>query len=171
MAKETEERDFREHLKTVDASGRRVWLFPELPVGRLYELRKYFSYILLAIMIGFPFIKINGHPLFLFNVIERKFILFGQIFWPQDFSLIVIGLITFFIFIILFTVIFGRVWCGWACPQTIFMELIYRRIEYWIEGSANQQKGYLQPHGMRIKLENELSSTFFSFLLHLSLPI
>jgi cytochrome c oxidase accessory protein FixG len=74
------------------------------------------------------------------NFFERKFILFGQVFWPQDFFLLAITLITFFVFIILFTVAFGRVWCGWACPQTLFMEMVFRKIEYWIEGNANQQR-------------------------------
>jgi cytochrome c oxidase accessory protein FixG len=76
----------------------------------------------------------------LFNIFERKFILFGQIFWPQDFFLLAITLITFFVFVILFTVVFGRIWCGWACPQTLFMEMVFRKIEYWIEGDANQQR-------------------------------
>ncbi|MFM7430493.1 MAG: cytochrome c oxidase accessory protein CcoG, partial [Flammeovirgaceae bacterium] len=74
------------------------------------------------------------------NIFERKFILFGQIFWPQDFFLLAITLITFFVFVILLTVVFGRIWCGWACPQTLFMEMVFRKIEYWIEGDANQQR-------------------------------
>jgi cytochrome c oxidase accessory protein FixG len=84
--------------------------------------------------------KVNGHPLMLFNVIERKFILFGIPFWPQDFFLFVLAMLTFIVFIILFTVIFGRVFCGWACPQTIFMEMVFRKIEYWIEGDYTKQK-------------------------------
>ena len=87
-----------------------------------------------------PFIKIGGQPLFLFNILERKFVLFGQAFWPQDFFLFGLAMITFFVFIILFTVVFGRLWCGWACPQTLFMEMVFRKIEYWIEGDANQQR-------------------------------
>ncbi len=134
------EESFRDTLSTVDEHGKRVWLFPKKPSGSLYNARGIVSIVLLAFMIFIPFIKINGHPLFLLNVMERKFILFGQIFWPQDFHLIVIGFIAFLLFIILFTVIFGRVWCGWACPQTIFMEMIFRKIEYWVEGTAVQQK-------------------------------
>lgn len=131
---------FRDTLSTVDEKGKRIWLFPKKPSGAFFNARQWFGYTLFAFMVVVPFIHINGHPIFLLNVIERKFILFGKVFWPQDFHLVAIGLITFFIFIIFFTVIFGRVWCGWACPQTIFMELIYRRIEYWIEGDAVQQK-------------------------------
>jgi cytochrome c oxidase accessory protein FixG len=131
---------FRDTLATVDDKGKRIWLFPKKPFGYFYKLRSYVSYILLAFMIGIPFIQVNGHPIFLLNVVERKFIVFGMVFWPQDFHLVAIGFITFLIFIILFTVIFGRVWCGWVCPQTIFMEMIFRKVEYWIEGDATNQK-------------------------------
>jgi cytochrome c oxidase accessory protein FixG len=83
---------------------------------------------------------VNGHPLFLADVIHRKFIIFGQIFWPQDFFIFAMGMLLFIVFIALFTVVFGRVFCGWMCPQTIFMEMIFRKIEYWIEGDAPAQK-------------------------------
>jgi cytochrome c oxidase accessory protein FixG len=74
------------------------------------------------------------------NVLERKFIFFGQIFGPQDFFIFALGMITFMLFVILFTVVFGRVFCGWACPQTIFMEMVFRKIEYWIDGDMAQQR-------------------------------
>jgi cytochrome c oxidase accessory protein FixG len=131
---------FRDTLSTVDEHGKRIWLYPKKPGGKLFNARQAVGYLLFAFMVVVPFIKVNGHPLFLLNVMERKFIVFGTVFWPQDFHLVAMGLITFIIFIIMFTVIFGRVWCGWTCPQTIFMELIYRRIEYWVEGDAVKQK-------------------------------
>ncbi|NUO02355.1 MAG: cytochrome c oxidase accessory protein CcoG, partial [Saprospiraceae bacterium] len=71
---------------------------------------------------------------------EGKFILFSKIFWPQDFFIFAIGMITFIIFIALFTVIYGRLFCGWTCPQTVFMEFVFRPIEWLIEGSPSQQK-------------------------------
>ncbi|HWH64168.1 MAG TPA: cytochrome c oxidase accessory protein CcoG, partial [Ginsengibacter sp.] len=74
------------------------------------------------------------------NVLERKFIIFGMVFWPQDFFIFGIAMLTFVVFIILFTVVFGRIFCGWACPQTIFMEMVFRKIEYWIDGDASRQK-------------------------------
>lgn len=131
---------FRDKISTVDESGKRVWIYPKKPKGRFYEYRKYVSYLLLLLLFTAPFIKIGGQPLLLFNVIERKFSIFGLIFWPQDFFLFVIAMITFMVFIIIFTVAFGRLFCGWICPQTIFMEMVFRRIEYWIEGDANQQR-------------------------------
>jgi cytochrome c oxidase accessory protein FixG len=83
---------------------------------------------------------VNGQPLFLFNVVKAKFILFGKVFWPQDFFIFGLGMLTFIVFIVLFTAAFGRLFCGWVCPQTIFMEMFFRKIEYFIEGDAAQQK-------------------------------
>ena len=91
-------------------------------------------------MFSGPFIRIGGEPLLLLNVVERKFVIFGQIFWPQDFYLFAFAMIAAIVFIILFTVVFGRLFCGWVCPQTIFMEMVFRKIEYWIEGDFRQQK-------------------------------
>ncbi|PBQ33690.1 cytochrome c oxidase accessory protein CcoG [Sphingobacteriaceae bacterium] len=133
---------FRDSIATIDEQGKRKWIYPTKPKGRLYDLRKYFSYVYLIIFFGLPFIKIEGAPLFLFNILERKFILFGMIFWPQDFFIFGLGLLIFIVFIALFTVIFGRIFCGWACPQTVFMEMLFRRIEYWVMGDANQQKAF-----------------------------
>lgn len=131
---------FRDRLATVDSSGRRVWLYPKKPKGRLTNYRSIVSAILLLILFSGPFITIGGEPLLLFNILERKFVVFGQVFWPQDFHLAVIGMIASVVFIILFTVVFGRVFCGWICPQTIFMESVFRRIEYLIEGDYMKQK-------------------------------
>lgn len=136
------ERDesFRDSIGTVAEDGKRNWIYAKMPKGRLYNKRKIVSAILLVLFFVTPFIKVNGNPLFLFNIIERRFILFGIPFWTQDFHLFVLAFLTMVVFIILFSVIFGRVWCGWACPQTVFMEMVFRRIEYWIEGDANRQR-------------------------------
>lgn len=132
--------EFRDAISTVDKSGKRIWVYPKMPKGFYHNLRKVFSFLLLTLLFAGPFITINGRPLLLLNFFERKFVIFGQAFWPQDFFLLAILLITFFVFVILFTVVFGRLWCGWACPQTLFMEMVFRKIEYWIEGDANQQR-------------------------------
>lgn len=134
------EEEFRDSIGTVDEKGKRIWVFPKKPAGFFHNKRILVTIILLTLFFSGPFIKINGQPFMLFNIFERKFIVFGQVFWPQDFVLLALTLITFFVFVILFTVVFGRVWCGWACPQTLFMEMVYRKIEYWIEGDANQQR-------------------------------
>lgn len=134
------EEEYRNTLSTVDAQGKRVWIYPKKPAGPYHRVRLVVTVVLLALFFGGPFLQINGRPWLLFNFFERRFIIFGQAFWPQDFVLLALTLITLFVFIILFTVAFGRLWCGWACPQTIFMENVFRKIEYWIEGDANQQR-------------------------------
>ena len=140
LKKELLDQEFRDSVGTISKEGKRNFIFPQKPFGKLYNLRSYFSYFYLVLFFTLPFIKIEGEPMFLFNVLERKFIFFGQVFWPQDFFIFAIGLLTFLVFVILFTVAFGRLFCGWACPQTIFMEMVFRKIEYWIDGDANQQR-------------------------------
>ncbi len=132
--------EYRDHLSTVDARGKRIWLYPKKPSGRYYNMRTWVSVAFLAVFIVMPFIKVDGEQFLLFNVLERKFILFGLMFTPQDFHLFVLAMLTFIVFIILFTVVFGRLFCGWVCPQTVFMEMIFRKIEYWIEGDAGEQR-------------------------------
>lgn len=132
--------DFRDHIATADQEGRRMWIYPRRPKGRYYAARSWFSLLLLAIMFGGPFVRINGNPLLLVNVVERKFAVLGRIFWPQDGIVLAVSLLLFLMGIVIFTAAFGRLWCGWACPQTVLMEMVFRRIEYWIEGDAPQQR-------------------------------
>jgi cytochrome c oxidase accessory protein FixG len=132
--------DFRDKQSTIGDDGSRVWVYPKKPKGKLYNYRKIVALILVAVFAIIPFIKVNGDPILLFNILERKFIIFGVMFYPQDFHLFVLSMIAFIVFIVLFTVIFGRIFCGWICPQTIFMEFVYRQIEYWIEGNNSQQR-------------------------------
>lgn len=134
------DQSFRDSIATINQEGKRAWVFPTKPKGKYYNLRTYFTWVYLVVFFTIPFIKYNQEPLFLFNVPEKKFILFGAIFWPQDFFIFMLGMLIFIVFVALFTVVFGRLFCGWACPQTIFMEMIFRKIEYWIEGDANYQK-------------------------------
>jgi len=131
---------YRDKLTTVDESGKRVWIFARKPKGSFFFKRQVFSYILLAALYIFPWIKYKGEQFLMFNILERKFVIFGTTFWPQDFHLIVLSFITMILFIILFTIIFGRLFCGWVCPQTLFMEFVFRRVEYMIEGDAPAQR-------------------------------
>ena len=131
--------NFRDTLGTLDKEGQRAWVFPKKPDGKWYEYRKYVSYVLLVFLFVAPFVKINGNQFLMFNILERRFNIFGFPFWPQDFYLFVIMMIIGVVFVILFTVAFGRLFCGWVCPQTIFMEMVFRRIEYWIDGDRGKQ--------------------------------
>lgn len=130
---------FRDSISTINEEGKRVWIYPKKPSGVFYDRRKIVSYLLILFLISAPFIKINGNQFLLFNVIDRKFNIFGFPFWPQDFYLVVISMVIAIVFVSLFTVAFGRIFCGWICPQTIFMEMVFRRIEYWIEGDRGAQ--------------------------------
>ncbi|SDE58833.1 cytochrome c oxidase accessory protein CcoG [Riemerella columbipharyngis] len=130
---------FRDSVGTMDNTGKRKWVYPKKPSGKYTDYRSYVSVFLLAIFFITPFIKINGNPFLLINIIDRRFYIAGQPFYPQDFFILTMGAIASIVFIIVFTVAFGRIFCGWICPQTIFLEGVFRKIEYWIEGDRNKQ--------------------------------
>jgi cytochrome c oxidase accessory protein FixG len=132
--------DFRDHISTADQQGRRKWLYPKKPTGRFFRARTWLSWLLLAVLFGGPFVKLNGNPLLMINVVERKFSVLGVIFWPQDNLVFALGFLLFLMGIAVFTAAFGRLWCGWTCPQTVLMEMVFRKIEYLIEGDAYRQR-------------------------------
>ncbi len=130
---------FRDIIGTIDEEGNRKYIYPKKPSGKFYDYRKWVSYFLLLVLVANPFVKINGNQFMMFNVLERRYNIFGFPFWPEDFYIFVLFMIIGVVFVILFTVIFGRIFCGWICPQTIFLEMVFRRIEYWIEGDRGAQ--------------------------------
>jgi len=134
------EETFRDNVPTISKEGKRNWIYPQQPKGKLYNARTIVSIFYLILFFTLPFIRIHDEPFFLFNVLERRFIFFGVTFWPQDFFIFGVGMLAFILFVVLFTVVFGRAFCGWVCPQTIFMEMVFRKIEYWIEGDAAHQR-------------------------------
>jgi len=170
---------FRDQISTVTDDGKkRKWLYPRIVKGKLYRYRSAVSYFFLGLLFAAPFVKLNGEQLVLLNVLERKFVFFGIVFWPQDFYLFVLALLTFIVFVVLFTVVFGRVFCGWACPQTIFLEMVFRKIENWIEGDYLKQKkldeGPLTTekvmkkaakHGIFLLLSFFIANIFLSYLI------
>lgn len=131
---------FRDRIATIDESGKRKWIYAYQPKGKFYNIRTILSVLYFLIFFGLPFVEIDGRPLFQFNIPEAKFIIFGKIFWPQDFFIFGLTMVTFVFFIVLFTAAFGRLFCGWACPQTNFMEIMFRRVEYWVLGDAPAQR-------------------------------
>lgn len=157
MAQQNENEDFRDSLSTVDKSGKRIWVYPKKPFGRYFNARTWLSYFLLIFFFAAPFIHINGQPLLMLNIFERKFVIFAFPFWPQDFFVFVLAMITLIVFIVLFTVVYGRLFCGWVCPQTVFMEMFFRKIEYWIEGDANQQRKLNKQEWNREKIIKKVS--------------
>lgn len=169
---------YRDRVSTVTDSGKRKWVYALKPKGKWYNYRKYIAWFYLAIFFIMPFIKVNGLPFMMINVTEGKFILFSKIFWPQDFFIFAIGMITFIVFIVLFTVVFGRLFCGWVCPQTVFMEFVFRPIEWLIEGSPTQQKKLKEPghnterifkktikHSLYFFISFVIANTFLAYIL------
>ena len=137
---ETDPDDYRDHIPTADQRGKRRWVYPRKPSGTFYRYRTFVSWILLLVLFFGPFVRIGGNPLLMMNIVERKFSVFGILFWPQDFFLFALLMLIVFIAIALFTAVFGRIWCGWLCPQTVLMEMVFRKIEYWIDGDAGRQR-------------------------------
>ena len=131
---------FRDRIATVDESGKRKWIYAYKPSGKFYNIRSWLSVFYFIAFFGMPFLYVNGRPFFMFNIPNAKFILFGKAFWPQDFFIFGITMVTFVFFIILFTAAFGRLFCGWACPQTNFMEMMFRKVEFLVLGDAPAQK-------------------------------
>lgn len=176
---------FRDQISTLTDDGKsRKWIYPHVIKGKLYQYRSLVSYFFLTLLFASPFLKLNGEQLVLLNILERKFVFFGVIFWPQDFYLFVLALLIFIVFIVLFTVVFGRVFCGWACPQTIFLEMIFRKIEIWIEGDHHKRKkldeGPLTgqkvfkkglKHGIYFAISFLIANIFLSYLIGSSVLI
>lgn len=156
---------FRDSIGTINKEGERAWVFPKKPSGFFYDKRKLLSYILLVFLLSAPFIKVNGHQFLMFNVIERRFNIFGFPFWPQDFHLFVISMIIGVVGLALFTVVFGRIFCGWFCPQTIFMEMVFRRIEYWIDGDRGAQIRLQKQEWNAEKIRKRVSKWIIFFLI------
>ncbi|HMP71958.1 MAG TPA: 4Fe-4S binding protein, partial [Kiritimatiellia bacterium] len=144
--------DFRDHIPTADKDGRRLWIYPRKPSGRFTRAREVVAVFLLVLLFVGPFVRINGVPLLQMDILGRKFALFGQIFWPQDLFLLALAMIAVFVMIVLSTAIYGRIWCGWLCPQTVLMEMVFRKIEYWIEGDSPQQRDLDQAPWTRSKV-------------------
>jgi len=129
-----------EALLEGNGAGERKWQYPLIRKGKYYKWRSWLSYFYLVFFFAGPFMRINGQPFLLLNVIDRQFVLLGQVFWPQDIFLFMLASLVFVVCIVLFTIAFGRMFCGWICPQTIFMEMVFRKIEEWVEGDANKRK-------------------------------
>ena len=156
---------FRDHLGIVTDGGKRKVVYPKKPAGKFYNARTIFSLALLAFLFGMPLIKVDGHPFMMLNIVDRKFIIFGQLFGTHDFFILALSFITLIVSIILFTAVFGRVFCGWACPQTVFLEMVFRKIEFFIEGDYIRQKNLNAAPWSGSKILKKLSKWTIFFLL------
>jgi cytochrome c oxidase accessory protein FixG len=157
--------DFRNRIGTAEQDGSRKWLYPKKPRGRFHRARAWVASVLLLVMFGGPFIHLNGNPLLMINIVERKFSVLGVIFWPQDNLVFALGFLLFLTGIAVFTAAFGRLWCGWTCPQTIMMEMVFRKIEYLIEGDSSAQKALARGPWTWTKLSKRLTKHFIFLAL------
>lgn len=126
-------------LSTLNKDGSRRWIRPQLSRGRFYRWRLITAWALIAIFAAIPWIQLNGKPLILLDIPDREFTLFGKTFLPTDTFLLALLMVGILVGIFLLTALFGRVWCGWACPQTVYMEFVYRPIERLFEGKRKHQ--------------------------------
>ncbi len=125
-----------DRLHTTDERGNRVYIHPD-DIGGVWRTRRTIVYFFLMLLFVIaPWIKINGQPLILFNLIERKFALFGMVFWGHDVPLLIFLLLGFIFSFGIITSLYGRIWCGWMCPQTVFIDRVFRPIERLVEGSG-----------------------------------
>jgi cytochrome c oxidase accessory protein FixG len=176
--KKVDWQDFREHLATADQQGRRMWLYPRKPRGSWFNARRGLAVALLAIMFAGPFVRIHGNPLLMINIVERRFSILGHVFWPQDMFLFALAVLLFLTGIVVFTAAFGRLWCGWACPQTVLMEMVFRPIEWLIEGHGQSQRRFdkapasfkkvarkLLKHGIFLGLSFVIGNTLLAYII------
>jgi len=128
-----------DRLATTDEHGHRIYLYPEDVKGFWKKRRDLIYFILIFIYLVLPWIQIQGKPFIKLDIFHREFTLFGLTWYGVEPILIFLSLLSFVFFIGFATSLFGRVWCGWACPQTVFIQSVFMRIERWIEGSARER--------------------------------
>ncbi len=126
-------------LSTLNEDGSRRWLHPRLSKGRFLTRRRIVAYILIAIFALLPYLRINGKPTILLDIPKREFTFFGFTFLPTDTLLLALFMVSLVVSIFLVTALFGRVWCGWMCPQTVYMEFLYRPIERLFDGPPGKR--------------------------------
>ena len=129
-----------DRLASTTETGHRVKLYPADVKGFFRRLRTYVYGFLVLLFLGLPWLRIHGKPVLLMDVVHLQFTIFGVSFQSDDVPVLFLGLAIIGFGIAMITALWGRVWCGWACPQTVFIDVIYRRIERWIEGNAHSQK-------------------------------
>jgi len=127
-------------LSTLNDDGSRRWLKPKLSPGRFWFRRRIVAYLLIALYSLLPFIHINGKPAILLDLMNREFTFFGKTLLSTDTLLLALFMIMIFMTIFLVTALFGRIWCGWMCPQTVYLEFLYRPIERLFEGTPGKKK-------------------------------
>lgn len=158
-------------LSTLNADGTRRWMNPRPSPGRWLNRRRMVGYSLIALFVTLPHLRLNGRPPLLMDIISREFTFFGTTLYPTDALLLALGLITVALSIFFFTALFGRVWCGWGCPQTVYLELVFRPIERFFQGAPGSKRTRFGAAGGFLKivvfilLAFGLAHTFLSYFV------
>jgi hypothetical protein len=132
--------DFREKLYTIGRKGERRWVYNSLARGFFFRWRRVVAYLLVFIYLVVPWLKVGGQQAVWLDISTRRFVFFGNTFWATDTFLLVLTFGFLGVCLFFFTALFGRVWCGWACPETVFLEYLFRPIERLIEGGPAQRQ-------------------------------
>ncbi len=125
-------------LSTLEKDGSRRWLRPKLSPGKYWHRRRIVAYFLVAFFVSLPHLRYQGKPVFLFDIPAREFTILGHTFLPTDTPLLALGIIGVFLTVAFLTSISGRLWCGWGCPQTVYMEYFFRPIDRFFEGTSGK---------------------------------
>ncbi len=125
-------------LSTLERDGSRRWLRPKLAMGQWWKKRRVVAYILMIVFVVIPHLRIGGKPVVLLDLVSRQLTVLGKTFYPTDTLILAFGMLSVFITIVLVTAIAGRAWCGWACPQTVYMEFLFRPIDRFFEGTVGK---------------------------------
>lgn len=125
-------------LSTMQADGSRRWLRPRLSMGAWWKRRRVVAYLLMVVFVLIPHLRVNGKPIVLLDFVSRQLTLMGKTFYPTDTLILALFLLVVLISVVLVTAIAGRAWCGWACPQTVYMEFLFRPIDRLFEGTVGK---------------------------------
>jgi cytochrome c oxidase accessory protein FixG len=138
-------------LSTLNLDGSRRWLRPKVSPGRFWQRRRVVAYLLMLVFFLIPYLRMNGKPLVLLDLPRREFTIIGYTFLPTDTLLFMLLFVSAGIAIFLLTALFGRVWCGWACPQTVYMEFLFRPLERWLEGGRSGSLAFDREQGFHFR--------------------
>lgn len=125
-------------LPTLHGDGKRRWINPALAQGKYWQRRRLLAYGLIAFFVTLPHLRIGGKPVVLLDLASRQFTFFGHTFYPTDTPLVALLMLTVFFSIMFVTAVGGRLWCGWGCPQTVYLEFLFRPIDRIFAGTAGK---------------------------------
>ena len=137
-------------LSTLNQDGTRNWLRPRLARGRFLRHRRAVAWALIALFVALPLIDIAGRPALLLDLVARELVAFGAVFRPSDAVVLMLLGLTIVLTVFVVTALFGRVWCGWGCPQTVYLEMVFRPIERWLEGTPAHAARLARLHPRRL---------------------